>query len=405
FMPKGAENSPSTRWQYRYGLLVSCLKDWQEQQKDNQDPVIQGYVSHVKQVLSPHHEEDYEMLAWMDHEEIHFNKKYSELYQAAIAECILVNSNEHKVYAVRKAEIEDKLAQAEANYHSGLSRFNALLRTLEAAELRERNNVFLKDIILSGRVLHQQFNADPAAALSHLTVSEILLLQNKMLENLIQAVQPNLGQEERNRYINESQEAAIKITALFDDRIKALDFNRFPAEKFWGGVLALVGVVIITLAIAALIASGSGSFLGIAFATTELVMGKAMASGAAIGCLMGGIYGIFGGFAVLFGGIATYFSEEKNHRQEWVEALKSQTTQFDAALVSSTKNAKSYGRFFKVPDNQIEGAAGAATHEQPENQAGEGQVQSDAPAAIPASLKQAEEEAPLNCQPGLAHRR
>ncbi|MDR3476664.1 MAG: hypothetical protein P4M14_01370, partial [Gammaproteobacteria bacterium] len=45
FMPKGAENSPSTRWQYRYGLLVSCLKDWQEQQKDNQDPVIQGYVS------------------------------------------------------------------------------------------------------------------------------------------------------------------------------------------------------------------------------------------------------------------------------------------------------------------------------------------------------------------------
>ncbi|MDR3476663.1 MAG: hypothetical protein P4M14_01365, partial [Gammaproteobacteria bacterium] len=83
------------------------------------------------------------------------------------------------------------------------------------------------------------------------------------------------------------------------------------------------------------------------------------------------------------------------------EAFKSKTTQFDAALVSSTKNAKSYGRFFKVPDNQ---ASGAAAHEQPENQAGKGLVQSDDLAAIPVSLKQAE-EAPLGYQPGLAHRR
>ncbi|MDR3476713.1 MAG: hypothetical protein P4M14_01615, partial [Gammaproteobacteria bacterium] len=345
FMPKGAENSPSTRWQYRYGLLVSCLKDWQEQQKDNQDPVIQGYVSHVKQVLAPHHEEDYEMLGWMDHEEILFNKKYSELYQAAIGECILVNSNELKVYAERKAEIE----QAEANYHSGLSRFNTLLRTLEAAELRERNNVFLKDIIVSGRALHQQFNADPkATALSYLTASEILLLQNKMLENLIQAVQPNLGQEERNRYINESQEAALKITTLFDDRIKTLD--RFPAEKFWGGVLALVGVVLIALVIAAFIAASSALI--------------ASSSGSLFS--MACVYGIGGGAGALFGGIDIYFSEEKNRLQkEAAEAFKSKTTQFDAALVSSTKNAKSYGRFFKVPDNQ---ASGAAAHEQPENQ-------------------------------------
>ncbi|MDR3477893.1 MAG: hypothetical protein P4M14_07665 [Gammaproteobacteria bacterium] len=409
-LPEGVENNSSTAWQYRYGLLVGYLKDWQAKQKENEVPAIQKYAVDIQKVLETHHEEDYALLIWDGNNEIQANRTYSDLYPTAIAEGILLNVDEHKIYEERKAALAAKLANAEASYRAGLLRFNNLLNTLEAAELREKKNAFFRDLIISGKALQKRFDGDVGASkMSFLTASEVLMLQNKMLENLICAVQPNVEPGERNGYIAESQIAAVKIAQLYDDKIKELDTG-ISSEEYWGAVLVVVAAVLLTLAIAAIIAFSSGSFLGVGFAATEMVMRSgamvSIASGTAVGCLIGGIYGVFGGVASLIGAISAFAFAPSNRPQLAAESFKSSNTRFDGQLVWSIQNAKSYGRFFKLPEKQIEGVACIAEEKlenQQENHAGEGQALTDQAAVVVS--RQEGEEPPVENQPGLVFQR
>jgi hypothetical protein len=370
FLPEGAD--ATTCWQYRYALLVGCLYDWKQKHANSEEAAIKICLEHITKTLEPYHSEDYPILAWIQDKEIRQCQTYVSLYKTAIEQQILTNydSNEEYKQGVEKqirdkAELEAKLITAEADYNNSLQYFKTLLDTLNAAQILNEENELVTTIVEAGKHLHQKFNSN---LLTHLTAAEILTHENHMLVNLMKSLQPNITHAERNDYIRQTEEAAIHVGMLLDDRMKMLDadfLRQHPDQnydKFVAATLLFIAATLVFLAIAALVASSPGSFLGIAFALTKTVMVKGTlvshASDAAVGCILGGIYGLIFGLPLLAAAITNLFSLEKSEPKSRVEEFKQRTDALNTNLKKATRHVKSYPHFFAVPEDQKEGKQG-----------------------------------------------
>jgi hypothetical protein len=391
FLPDGATST--TRWQYRYALLIGYLNDWKEKQKDCEDATVKDYVAHIVKTLEPFHSEDYPILSWINDNEFQQEQTYNSLYQTAVNQNILKNYDVHEDYKQRVEKQNRDKVQAEQDYKLGLARFELLLTTLNSAQILNDGNELITTIVVAGNQLCDQFKRD-MNPFDHATAAELLTHENCMLENLMKVLQADITPAKRNAYFKEAEKAAMQVGVLFDNKIKILDDN-FPSQQFenyMGTALIITGAVMLFLAIAALTAVSSGSFLGLTFVASQMVTlshgAVSMLTGTAVGCLLGGIFGAFAAIGTAISGMVVLSERAENRPKKHAEDFKQKTDDLNVDFKKAIKQSEFYGRFFAIPEEQKEGQPGVASvhalsvggqseandKSMDENMAGEGEV-------------------------------